>query len=348
MSRYGTFIWHLGAEPSFWSAALLAELGLSPGPGDDYLQHPAALVHEDDRARFEQALAAALDARRGMRLEFRCISTQTAPRYLELLLEPTDLYTLIGVVSDVSERRRTEAELLTVRSELERTAQAAIFGELTASISHEINQPLASILSNAAASVRWLERERPSVSDALEGLQDILTECRRAAEIIRATRALARQAPDERQPLDPAQVIRQVLAIMQAELADKHVELSLHLQAGQQVAGDAVQLQQVVRNLIQNAIEAVSALPASRRRLRVQCARQGEEVLVLVEDSGPGVPEALLGQVFQAFFSTKSSGMGMGLAICRSIISAHAGVLGATHGRNGESLFFFTLPLDRA
>ena len=346
VSRYGTFVWRLGAEPSFWSATLLAELGLNPAAGEDYLQHPAALVHEEDRARFEQALSAALDERRGMRLEFRCISAQPSPRYLELLLEPTDLYTLIGVVSDVSERRRTEAELHAARSELERTAQAAILGELTASISHEINQPLASILSNAAASVRWLQREQPSVGDALEGLQDILSECRRAAEIIRATRALACQAPSERLPLDPAQMIRQVLAIIQAEIDDKHIEMSLHLQGGLLVAGDAVQLQQVVRNLLQNAIEAMSVLPTSNRRLRLQCARQGEELLVLVEDSGPGVPEALLGQVFQAFFSTKSSGMGMGLAICRSIISAHAGVLGATHGRNGESLFFFTLPLD--
>ncbi|WP_277374185.1 AAA family ATPase [Pseudomonas sp. AA-38] len=347
VSRYGTFIWRLRIEPSFWSATLLAELGLSPGAGDDYLQYPAALVHEDDRVRFEQTLAAALEARRGMRLEFRCVSVEATPRYLELLLEPTDLYTLIGVVSDISERRRTEAELHAARSELERTAQAAILGELTASISHEINQPLASILSNAAASVRWLEREQPSVGDALEGLQDILSECRRAAEIIRATRALACQAPGECQPLDPAQMIRQVLAITQAEIDDKHIELSLHLQGGLLVAGDAVQLQQVVRNLLQNAIEAMSVLPTSNRRLRLQCARQGEELLVLVEDSGPGVPEALQGQVFQAFFSTKSSGMGMGLAICRSIISNHGGVLGATLGRNDESLFFFTLPVYR-
>lgn len=347
VSRYGTFVWRLGAEPSFWSAPLMAELGLAPVAGDEHLWHPAALVHEDDRPRFAQALATALEARRGMRLEFRCVSPEATPRYLELLLEPTDLYTLIGVVSDISERRRTEAELHAARSELERTAQAAILGELTASISHEINQPLASILSNAAASVRWLQREQPSVGDALEGLQDILLECRRAAEIIRATRALACQAPGERQPLDPAQMIRQVLAITQAEIDDKHIELSLHLQGGLLVAGDAVQLQQVVRNLLQNAIEAMSVLPTSHRRLRLQCVRQGEELLVLVEDSGPGVPEALQGQVFQAFFSTKSSGMGMGLAICRSIISAHAGVLAATHGRNGESLFFFTLPVYR-
>ncbi|VXC73925.1 Signal transduction histidine kinase CheA (fragment) [Pseudomonas sp. 8Z] len=345
VSRYGTFVWRLGSEPSFWSTALLTELGIPPA--DDYLQHPSALVHEDDRARFEQALAAALEARSGMRLEFRCVWPQPSPRYLELLLEPVDLYTLIGVVSDVSERRRTEAELHAARSELERTAQAAILGELTASISHEINQPLASILSNAAASVRWLEREQPAVGDALEGLQDILSECRRAAEIIRATRALASQAPSERQLLDPAQMIRQVLAIIQAELDDKHVELSLHLQSGLQVSGDAVQLQQVVRNLLQNAIEAMNALAASQRRLRLQCVCQNEDVLILVEDSGAGVPQALQDQVFQAFFSTKSSGMGMGLAICRSIIASHGGVLGATHGRNGESLFFFTLPQYR-
>ncbi|MGG2397678.1 AAA family ATPase [Pseudomonas sp. SH1-B] len=347
ISRYGTFIWRWRAEPSFWSVELLAELGIAAPDMPTYLQRPEALVHADDYPRFTQALFRALEEQSGLHLEFRCLLPEEPARYLELLLEPTDEQTYIGVISDVSERRRTEAELHTARAELERTAQIAILGELTASISHEINQPLAAILSNAGASVRWLERAEPSVDEALEGLHDILAECRRAAEIVRATRSLARKAPAMCQVLDLGQLIRQVLAIIQAELDDQHIEVVLALPDGLSVSGDSVQLQQVVRNLIQNASDSMQALPPNQRQLALvgQCVH--DEVVVTVQDSGPGVPEDLQGQVFQALFSTKSSGMGMGLAICRSIIASHSGFLGVTLGRNDESLFFFTLPRYR-
>ncbi|MFV0885224.1 AAA family ATPase [Metapseudomonas otitidis] len=345
VSRYGTFVWRVGREPSFWSAALVAELRLEAPADGAYLSQPGALVHADDRARFGQALEAALAERQGARLEFRSVSMDGSPRYLELVLEPAEHETFIGVVSDVTERRRTEAELRAARSELDRTSQATILGELAASISHEINQPLAAILSNAGASIRWLERDSPSVEEALEGLRDILAECRRAADIVRATRALARQAPSQRRPLALGKVIRQVLAITRAELDDKHVDVSLRLASGVTVEGDAIQLQQVMRNLIQNAVEAMQCQPPSTRRLVLESQVLGSEVLVLVEDSGPGVAEETQGRIFQAFFSTKASGMGMGLAICESILCAHGGRLGATRGRRGESLFFFTLPL---
>lgn len=344
VSRYGTFIWRWRSEPSFWSAQLLAELGLIAPDDDMYLQHSEALVHDYDRERFVVALNRALASSGGMRLEFRCCSPEAAPCYLELLLEPADGETYIGVLSDISARRSTEAELHAARSELERTEKVALLGELSASISHEINQPLAAILSNAAASVRWLDRAQPSVQEALEGLRDILSECTRAAEIVRATRALARKEPTHRETLELGQLIRQVLLLCKAELEDLHIEVVLSLQEPLVVLGDAVQLQQVLSNLIQNACDAMRSLPAKQRTLKLSGAYVAGEVLVVVEDSGAGVPFELQEQVFQALFSTKSTGMGMGLAICRSIISSHSGVLITTSGREGESLFFFTLP----
>ena len=344
ISRYGTFIWRWRSEPSFWSAQLLAELGLRAPDNDAYLLQPEALVHDDDRERFCLALNSALESNCGMRQEFRCSSYEAAPCYLELLLEPTDGQTYIGVLSDISARRSTEAELHAARSELERTERVALLGELSASISHEINQPLAAILSNAAASVRWLERAEPSVQEALEGLRDILSECSRAAEIVRATRALVRKEPTQRQPLELGQLIRQVLLLCKAELEDLHIEMRLNLSEPLLVLGDSVQLQQVLSNLIQNACDAMRTLPARHRILKLSGTYVAGEVLIVVEDSGAGVPCELQEQVFQALFSTKLTGMGMGLAICRSIISSHEGVLATTSGRNGESLFFFTLP----
>jgi predicted ATPase/signal transduction histidine kinase len=345
VSRYGTFVWRQQSERSFWSPRLIAELGLPPQTDDAYLRDPAVLVHSDDRPRFIQGLADASDSRQAFRLEFRTVSLEGTPRFLELAGEADGADAIIGVVSDITERRQTESALRAARSELDRTSQATMLGELAASIAHEINQPLASILSNAGASLRWLERPQPAMEDALEGLRDILSEGQRAADIVRAMRTLARQKPATRKPLALDRVIHQVVAITQADLDDKHVTLSLDLAPATLVLGDSIQLQQLLRNLITNAVEAMQALPPGARRLSIHSRVLGQEVLVVIEDAGLGVAPEKLGKVFQAFFSTKATGMGMGLAICASIVAAHGGVLNTTRGRKDESLFFFTLPV---
>lgn len=344
VSRYATFVWRQQTENSFWSAQLLDELGL-PMPSDaEYLHNPGVLVHADDRVRFSKRLADALKHLRPFRLEFRTVAFDGATRHLELSGEPDGNEAFIGVVCDISERRQAEVALRAARSELDRTSQATILGELAANIAHEINQPLASILSNAGASLRWLERPQPAIDDALEGIRDILSESQRAADIVRAMRTLAQQKPATRKPLALDKVIHQVLAITQADLDDKHISVTLNLCAATKILGDSIQLQQVLRNLITNAVDAMQTMPPRSRHLSICALPLAEEVLLLVEDSGPGVPAEKLNQVFQAFFSTKANGMGMGLAICASIIAAHGGVLRATRGRNDESLFFLTLP----
>ncbi|PZE11774.1 hypothetical protein DMX10_19020 [Pseudomonas sp. 57B-090624] len=345
VSRYSTFVWRPAEEPSPWTRRLVAELGLPLPGGGDPLHDPALLVHPDDRLRFHTTLAHAVEQHEAFRLEFRTLELDGGPRYLELAGEPDDgAETFIGVISDITERRRTETDLRTARSELERTAQATVLGELAASIAHEINQPLASILSNAGASIRWLERAHPQIDDALEGIRDILAEGQRAAGIVTAVRALARQAPPDHAPVQVDEVIRSVLAITQADIHDKHVSVTLALAHDARARGDAVQLQQVMHNLITNAVEAMQSLPPGARRLTIGSQRVGGEILVTVEDTGPGIAAEDQARVFQAFYSTKASGMGMGLAICSSIVAAHGGTLRATQGRHGESLFFFTLP----
>jgi predicted ATPase/signal transduction histidine kinase len=346
VSRYGTFVWRHQTEASFWSPRLIAELGLAMPTSEDYQRDPAMLVHVDDRLRFAQCLEDAGSRREAFRLEFRTVPLDGTQHYLELAGEPDGADALIGVVSDISERRQTEIALHTARTELDRTSQATILGELAASIAHEINQPLASILSNSGASIRWLQRPQPQIDEAIEGIQDILSEGQRAADIIRAMRALAKQSPLERKPLALDQVIRQVLDITYPDLNDKHVLVSLKLSPAALVCGDAIQLQQVMRNLIINALEAMQAQPSSSRRLTLEAQPLGREVVVIVEDSGPGVPADKLGSIFQTFYSTKPSGMGMGLAICASIIASHGGVLDCTQGRQGENLFYFTLPVQ--
>ena len=249
-----------------------------------------------------------------------------------------------SLIDENQRRRETETALRAARGELNRTAQATILGELAASIAHEINQPLLSILTNAGASLRWLQRPQPEIGEASEGLRDIKSEAQRAADIVTAIRSLARQAPPERGPVALDDLIRQVLAVTQAEIEDRQVTPVLRLSAPALVEADPVQVQQVVLNLLNNAMDAMQALPAPRRRLTVSTEPVPGGVLTMVEDSGPGIAPEHADKVFQAFYSTKASGMGMGLAICSSIIKAHGGTLHTHTGRQGEHLFLFTLP----
>ena len=345
VSRYATFTWKPREQGSFWSQRLISELDLPVPEGHDYFVEATVLVHPHDLQRVSHCLALAAEQHQAFRLEFRTVELRGESRYLEVAGEPDDNGDgFIGVVLDVTARRQTEIALRSARNELQRTSQATILGELAASIAHEINQPLASILSNAGASVRWLERPQPAIGDALEGLQDILAEGQRAASIVSAMRSLARQAPPQRKPVAIEAVIRHVLNVTQADIHDRQVSVSLNLAPAAMAVGDPTQLQQVMHNLITNAVEAMLALAPTARRLHIETRSLGATVLVAVQDTGPGVAAEQQHKIFQAFYTTKASGMGMGLAICSSIISAHGGTLRAFHGRNGESLFIFTLP----
>ncbi|QEU01927.1 trifunctional serine/threonine-protein kinase/ATP-binding protein/sensor histidine kinase [Pseudomonas oryzihabitans] len=345
VSRYATFSWKPQTSASLWSRQLLDQLGL-PAPSDaGYLDDAALLIHPDDRETFREQLRQGVQSHDAFRLKFRTVALDGNHHFLELAGEPDDTGNgFIGVLLDTTERSVTDIALRAARSELERTSQASVLGELAASIAHEINQPLASILSNAGASVRWLDRATPAVEDALEGIRDILSEGQRAADIVSAMRSLARQAPPQRQPIAVDRVINRVLSVTRADLQDQNVGLITDVAPDAYALGDATQIQQVVRNLIVNAVEAMEGMPPLRRRLYISVRPVRDDIVVIVQDSGPGVAPGCEERVFQAFYTDKPAGMGMGLAICWSIISAHGGSLRCTRGRRGESLFFFTLP----
>jgi signal transduction histidine kinase len=244
-------------------------------------------------------------------------------------------------------RQDVENALRTARAKLAQVAQATIMGELAASIAHEINQPLASIVSNAAASMRWLNRETPQVEEALSGLRDIVGDGRRAGAIVNALQSLARQGPHHRRRLLINDVIRHVVALTVVEVEHQRVLMTTHLtRSPLLVYASGVQLQQVVLNLILNALDAMSAGDHVLRRLAITSEAVGHEYMVVsVEDSGPGIEAQNLDKLFNAFFTTKDKGMGMGLAICQSIIHAHGGNLYAMPARYGGATFVFTLPV---
>jgi signal transduction histidine kinase len=221
-------------------------------------------------------------------------------------------------------------------------------GELTASIAHEVNQPLAAVVNAAAACRRWLDSATPNLDEARSALEWIVNEGNRASEVIRRVRALANKTDIEKVPLDIDDVIKGVIALVQREMDNHRVSLRTDFASAlPMIRGDRVQLQQVIINLLMNGIEAMQSVTDRPRKLVIRSHRdEKRRVQVTVTDSGVGISAENADRLFNAFFTTKPSGMGMGLSICRSIIEAHGGRLWATPNVPHGATFQFALPVN--
>jgi signal transduction histidine kinase len=241
---------------------------------------------------------------------------------------------------------RAEEALRQAQAELAHANRVMLVGEMTASIAHEINQPLTGVVANAGTCLRYLSAKTPNVEEAREHLRFIARDGKRAAEVIGRIRALVKKVPPRRDLLDINETIREVIALTQNELQKSSVTLQSHLSSGLPlVPADRIQLQQVILNLIVNAIEAMNEVGDGRRELAVGSGRSDStDVFVEVRDSGPGVDAGNLDRLFKSFFTTKPEGMGMGLSISRSIIEAHGGRLWAEPNEPHGVVFRFTLP----
>jgi PAS domain S-box-containing protein len=260
-----------------------------------------------------------------------------------------------NVCRDITERKRAEAEAREndrryreMEVELEHANRVATMGQLTASIAHEVNQPLAAVVANAEACLRWLDRGTPDMDAVRRSVEWVIDDANRASEVIRRVRALANKTGLEKGPLDVNDVVREVIALVQRELISHGVSLRMELApALPTILGDRIQLQQVIINLVMNGIEAMQSVTDRPRELVIQ-SRQDEthRVLTSVTDCGVGISAENSDRLFNAFFTTKSSGMGMGLPICRSIMEGHGGRLWATANAPHGATFQFTLPVN--
>ena len=246
---------------------------------------------------------------------------------------------------DMRVQQRTEA-LQKVQMELAHVTRVMTLGELTASIAHEVNQPLAAIVTNSNACLRWLGGATPNLAEARHAVERIIKDGYRASEVISRVRSLVKKAPPRNDLVDVNEVIVEVLALAQNQARRSHVYLEWELASDlPPVLGDRVQLQQVILNLIINGLEAMAKGSEGARELTVRSSKDdSDNVTVAVRDSGEGLDEANLERVFDAFFTTKPEGMGMGLAICRTIIESHGGRLWAAANSPRGAVFQFTLP----
>jgi PAS domain S-box-containing protein len=261
----------------------------------------------------------------------------------------------VAFIVDMTERkqaeeklRTSEQRLLDAQMELARVTRVTTLGELTASIAHEVNQPLAAVVANAEACLRWLDRGPPDLDAARRSVEWVIDDGNRAGEVIRRIRALANKTGIEKIPLDVNDVTRETVALVQRELISHEVSLQMELApALPMILADRVQLQQVIINLVMNGIEAMQSVSDRPRELVIRSLQdKTQEVLVSVTDCGVGIAAENADRLFNAFFTTKPRGMGMGLSICRSIMEAHNGRLWATANVPHGATFQFTLPVN--
>ena len=250
--------------------------------------------------------------------------------------------------NDITERKRAEEALLKTQAELAHVTRLTTLGELTASIAHEVNQPLAAIVTNSNACLRWLASEPPNLDKTRQAIGRIMKDGNRASEIISRIRALVKNAPPRKDWVDVNEIIVEVIGLALNEADRNQIFLKPHLSSDLPlVLGDRVQLQQVILNLIINGVEAMGRNKEGSRELVVSSEKdEANGLLVAVRDRGVGLESANLNQLFDAFFTTKPDGMGMGLAISRSIVEAHGGRLWATANSPQGAIFQFTLPTN--
>lgn len=257
---------------------------------------------------------------------------------------------IISASNDITAFRQAEEALSQSQAQLAHATRITMLGELMASIAHEINQPLAAISTYGAASLRWLERDTPDIAEASQAVSKMINDSKRASEVIRRIRALSRKSDAVHAPLDLNATIEESLALLTRELARKNIALVHDLDpCGIQVTGDRVQLQQVFINLIINSVQAINGGLARPREIIIQTRHKSVLAVVTISDSGPGFPPDQLPHLFDAFFTTKREGMGLGLSICKSIVESHSGDIQAQNRTDRQGAFIqISLPATGA
>jgi PAS domain S-box-containing protein len=333
-----------------WSDQAYRIFGLAPQERQITYAALSELIHPEDRAIVRRAIGEALRGGPRYDVEYRVLRPNGEQRIVhsqgDLVKDAVGRPRIFGTIQDITERKHAQDGLHEAQMELAHVNRIATMGQLSASIAHEVNQPIAAVLMNAGAALRWLGAQTPDLQETRDALSRIVKDAKRAGEIIDRIRALIKKAAPQKDRLDVNEAILEVVALARSELLRDRVSLQTLLADDLPlVQGDRIQLQQVLLNLIVNAVEAMRAVSDGARELRVGTEKDASGgVHVAVRDTGPGLDPQNGGRLFEAFYTTKPSGMGMGLSICRAIIEAHGGRIWAGANAPKGAVFQFTLP----
>jgi PAS domain S-box-containing protein len=357
LAHFGSWAWNVRTGDTYWSEEMFHILGYDPEKTN---HRPVFLerVHPEDRPQIEEKVRALLDGvgNTNAELDYRVVRGDGTVRYLHSVARATmnesgEVAEVVGSTMDVTERKQAEEErerLRQAQADLAHVSRVSTMVELTASLAHEVNQPIAAALTNSGTCLRWLARDPPDVEEAREAASRIVKDTTRAADIIKRIRSMFKKGAAQREPVDVNEVIRDVVILLRSEACRYSVTICTSMTEDlPQVMADRVQLQQVLTNLILNSIEAMKDTNATRElTIKSEHAADNKHLLISVSDTGVGLASEQADQIFKAFFTTKPEGTGMGLPISRSIIEAHGGRLWATANEPRGAVFQFTLPAE--
>jgi C4-dicarboxylate-specific signal transduction histidine kinase len=310
-----------------------------------------ARVHPEDVSLYEKMVEDARTGGNDFEWQYRLLMPDHSVKYLHAVARATSgldgQMEYIAAIQDVTERRLSQEALDKARAELAHVARVMTLGTLTASIAHEIRQPLAAAVTDAKTCSRWLNRDQPDIGEAKEATSRLVKDLTRASEIISRIGSLFKKDSPKRDLVDVNEVVQEMTTLLHGEARALSVSLQLDLASDlPPIVADRVQLQQVLMNLMLNAIDAMKGLSTSGVLTITSGRDESDQVLISVSDTGIGLPPEQAEQVFDAFFTSKAQGTGMGLTISRSIIESHGGRLWATSHADRGATFQFTLPVE--
>jgi PAS domain S-box-containing protein len=347
LSLTGSIAWDPISDDHFWSDETYQIMGFdqSVKPSMGLIMQR---VHPDDRAHLQHEVDRAMQGAQNHDYESRLLMPDGQIKFVHVRAHRVKYASgkeeIVGALMDITQSRKSQAALDAAQIALAHASRVATLGEISASIAHEVNQPLAAIVANGQACLRFLGREKPDLNYVRGAIEWIVKDGNRAGEVIRRVRGLLKKADTQKALLDVNDIVSEVAALLQRELAAQYVTLRLELASAlSPTVGDRVQLQQVIINLVVNGVDAMQAVTDRSHALLIRTYEdEAHQIVVAVKDSGVGIPAETADRLFDAFFSTKPSGLGIGLSVCRSIIGDHGGRLWATNntGEPGATFQF--------
>src|SRR5437588_3811594 len=351
LSHTGSWAWRSAGDTALHlSEEWYRIYGFDPEVGMPACEQLLGRIHPEDRAKWQRSLDRAIREKSEYQVEFRILLPDGTVKYVHAIGHPVfnaagDWVEFVGSSMDITESKRAEEALRRAQADLGHVSRVTTMGELTASLAHEVNQPIAAAVTDANTCLRWLTRDHPDVEEARAAAMRIAKDGERAADSHRRNTRLFKKGTLEREPVDVNEVVREMIVLLRSEATRYSVLLRTELTEDlPQIMGDRVQLQQVIMNLIMNSIDAMKDVDGTRELTIKSQRAENEQLLVSVSDTGVGLPPQQADQIFNAFFTTKPHGTGMGLRISRSIVESHGGRLWAADNCPRGASFCFTLP----